>query len=163
MESHRSSHRSHILLTLRRNSDFKIINKIVRQLLREGLVLALLVRRHNLRQRGVCLAKPSPHPSPLNLRSVVVPLLLDPLVLPLEQGLVGLASSNHSNNNNHSRHSSSLRVGSVGSVKLNHNNRPASALAVSVTHNHNNRPAVSSVPPLLVKSPLPLDLVLVFS
>ena len=143
-------------LALRRNSGCKIINRIVRQLPREDLVLVRLARRHNLRQRGDCSVRPKPQHSLLNLGLVVAPVLLGRPVLPLEQRLVRLVSNNSSSSS--SNHSNSLRgLRSVRLVKLSHNNRLASALVVSAPRNHSNKPAVSSVPLLSIKSPPPLD------
>ena len=121
-----------------------------------------LARQHNLRRREACSARPKPH-SLLSLLSVVELALLDPPEPPPEQDLVRLASNNRSSNSNRSSSSSSrLGPGSVRSVKLNHNNRLASALADSAlrsrssssNNNNNNSPAVSSaqVPMLSVKS-----------
>jgi len=120
-----------------------------------------LARQHNLRQQEACSARPKPH-SPLNPLSVVELALLEPPEPPPDQGLVRLASNNHSsssssssNNNSNSR----LGPGSVRLVKLNHNNRPASAPADSVlpsrsSNSSNNNPVVSSVqvPMLSVKN-----------
>lgn len=113
-------------------------------------------RQHNLRQREPCSARPKPH-NPLNLHSVVVLALLDPLVLPPEQGSVPLASNNHS-----SSHSNRPGPGLVRLLKLNHNNRQASALVDSVPRSrsnsrssNNNNPVVSlaQVALLSVKNP----------
>lgn len=141
-----------MLLVLRRNSGCRIINRIVRRLPRGDLLLARSVLRHNLRQRGVCLANPHPQHNPLNPRSVAALVLLDPLVLLPEQGLVRLANSSSN---------SSLRgLGSVPLVKLSHNNRPGSILVVSGPRSRNssrNKQVVSSAILLLLKSPPPLD------
>ena len=126
-----------------------------------------LARQHNLRQLEACSARLKPQHNPLNLLSVVVLALLDPLVLPLEQGLVHLASSsssNHSNHNNHSSHSNSSSSrpgpGLVRLAKLSHSNRPALELVDSVPHSRrSSKPVVSSaqgIPPS-VKSPPPVD------
>jgi hypothetical protein len=121
-----------------------------------------LVRRRNLRQRGACSARPNLQRNPLSPRLLVALALLGPPVPPLEQGLVRLASnhsSNHSSNPNSSRNSSLRGLGSVRLVKLNHSNRPASALEVLVPHSPSNRLAVSSVTLISAKSLPPLDLV----
>jgi hypothetical protein len=129
-------------------------------------VLVHLVRRRNLRQRGGCSARPNPQHNPLNPRLLVALALLGQPVPPLVQGLLRLASShnsnhssNHSSKPNSSRNSSLRELGSVRLVKLNHSNRPASALEVLVPHSPSNRLAVSSVTLLSAKSPPPLDLV----
>lgn len=153
-------------LALCRNLGCKIINRIARRLLRGDLVLARSARRHNLRRRGAYLARPSPQRNPLNLRSVVALVLLDPLAPPLEQPSTRLASNNNSNHssnpsNNLSNNPSSSQqgLGSVRLVKLSHSNQLASALGVLVPHSRSNKPAVSLVPLLSVKSPPPPVLV----
>lgn len=158
MESNRRSHHLRELLVLRRNSGYKTINKIVRQPPPEGSALGHLARRRNLQQRGVCSARPNPQRSPPNLRSVVVLVPLDPLVLLLEQGSVHLVSSNSSSshhNNNH-RSSSLPEPGLVPLAKLSRNNRLALAPADLARRSHNSKLAAFSVVLLSVKSPPPL-------
>jgi len=128
-----------------------------------------LARQHNLRQREACSVRPKPQHNPLNLLSVVVLALLDPLVLLPEQGLVHLASSSSSSNNNsnHSNHSNSNHSsnrqgpGLVHLVKLNHNNRPVLVLVDSVLHSRHSssKLVVSSAQGvrLSVKNPPPVD------
>jgi len=123
-------------------------------------VLVRLDRRHSLQQQEACSARPNPQHNPLNLLSVVL-VLLDPLVLPPEQGSVHLASSNNNRNHN-SNHSNS------------NSNRPGPGLVRSVKHSHSNRqglgpadlvprsrskPAAFSVRVALlsVKNPPPVD------
>jgi len=128
-------------------------------------VLARLDRRHNLRQQEACSARPNPQHNPLNPLSAVL-VLLDPLVLPLEQGSVHSVSSNNSNSNSSNSSSSSSSSSSnhsnrpgpdlVRSVKLSHSNRLGSELADSVSRSRSKLaafspqvtlPSVKSLPP----------------
>lgn len=147
-----------MLLVLRRNSGYKTINKIVRQPPPEDSVLGRLARRRNPQQRGGCSARPNPQRSLPNLRSVVVLVPLDPLVLLLEQDLVHLVNSSSSNPSSPSNnHRSSLPgPGLVPLVKLSRNNRLASAPEDLARRSHNSKLAAFSVVLLSVKNPPPL-------
>ena len=120
-----------------------------------------LDRRHNLQRREGCSARPNPQHNPLNPPSAVL-VLLDPLVLPPEQGSVRSVSNNSNSSSSSSNHNSNhnSRPGLVRSVRLSRSNRPGLGLVDSVPRSRNSskpRVFLAQVTLLSAKSPPAVD------